>query len=196
MAMDLDEHNVGLVQGVGSVDELNKKFYGQFPYPGPPITFPRLIDPDFERIMLNQALGDFSCRTVPVNARIWVAGCGTNQAVYTALRFPQAEILGSDLSRSSLEIARTNAEKLGINNLTLREESLNFVEYREQFDYVICTGVIHHNADPSIPLRRLAQALSPRGVIEIMVYNLFHRLQATSLQKAVRTLTRSNDKNT
>lgn len=57
-----------------AVDATNREFYGNFPYPPRPMTFPRLEDPEFETVMLNQSLGDFDHRTVPTNAKIWVAG--------------------------------------------------------------------------------------------------------------------------
>lgn len=173
----------------GVVDAANKEFYERFPYPWPPMTFPCLEDPDFETVMLNQSIGDFTHRTIPATGRIWVAGCGTNQAIYTALRFPRAEVVGSDLSEVSLSVAETNAKTLGLSNLKLRQESLNAVEYSREFDYIICTGVIHHNAVPSTPLRNLARALHPNGVLELMVYNRFHRTFTTAFQEAVRVIT-------
>jgi SAM-dependent methyltransferase len=185
-----DGENVVLVESPESVDSVNREFYSRFPYPRPPMTFPRLSDPDFETVMLNQSIGDFSHRTIPTAARVWVAGCGTNQAVYTALKFPGATVLGSDLSPASLDMARRNAAALGITNLNLRQESLNHVTYEDEFDYILCTGVIHHNADPALPLSNIARALRRRGVLELMVYNRYHRIFNTAFQNAVRMLTR------
>lgn len=181
---------------VASVDAANREFYARFPYPGPPMTFPRLEDPLFETVMLNQSLGSYTHDNIPPEAKIWVAGCGTNQALYTALRFPKATVIGSDISPASLDLCLSNSKKLGVNNLTLREESLNCVTYDQQFDYVICTGVIHHNADPSVPLANIARALRPTGVLELMVYNYFHRILTTAFQKAVRMVSRFEGRRT
>jgi SAM-dependent methyltransferase len=185
-----DDVNVILAENPASVDAANQRFYARFPYPWPPQAFPCLADPDFETVMVNQSLGDFSHRTIPADASIWVAGCGTNQAVYTALRFPKARVVGSDLSPASLDICRTTTASLGLTNLTLRQESLNDVAYREDFDYIINTGVIHHNAQPGKVLKNLARAVRPDGVIELMVYNRFHRTRTTAFQKAVRAVSR------
>ncbi|MCJ8270019.1 MAG: methyltransferase domain-containing protein, partial [Psychrosphaera sp.] len=57
-----------------------------------------------------------------------------------------------------------------------------------EFDYVICTGVIHHNAAPEIPLKTLYKALKKDGILELMVYNYYHRIMTTAFQKAIRTL--------
>jgi SAM-dependent methyltransferase len=182
-----DENNLLLVESVDSVDALNANFYGRFPYPWSPAKFDSLEDPRFNTDMLNQAIGDWGHRTVAPDARIWVAGCGTNQAVFTALQFPQARVLGSDVSATSLEICAATAKELGLTNLELKQESLNHVTYREQFDYLICTGVIHHNADPRATLAMLSAALKPDGVMELMVYNRFHWVIPVAFQQAIRT---------
>ncbi len=87
-------------------------------------------------------------------------------------------------------MCRKQAQNVGARNLTLHQESLNDVTYRDEFNYILCTGVIHHNADPARPLANIARALRPDGVLELMVYNRFHRTFTTAFQKAVRTLCR------
>src|SRR6185295_11390114 len=116
------------------------------------------------------------------------AGCGTNQAVLTALRFPKARVVGSDVSSKSLEICSETATQLGVKNLELKEESINQVPYREEFDYIISTGVIHHNASPQATLAKISAALKPDGVLELMVYNRFHWTVPAAFQKAIRLM--------
>ena len=181
-----DEENRVLTESQDSVDGLLAKFYRRFPWPWQPIKFDYLEDADFGINMLNQDLGDFSHRTVPRDAKIWVAGCGTNQALHTALKFPNASVVGSDLSSKSLELCAKNARELGVTNLEVREESLNHVPYKQQFDYVISTGVIHHNADPRVTLEKLSAALKPGGIMELMVYGRYQRITTSTFQKAIR----------
>jgi len=183
-----DEDNLVIVKSIESVDEINAKFYGRFQFPWPPEVLNCPVDPHFETVMLNQGVGSWDHSVVPRVPNIWVAGCGTNQAVITALKFPAATILASDISTASLETATRTAKQLGITNLEFRNESINNTTYREEFDYVICTGVIHHNADPNAPLEKLVKALRPRGVLELMVYNRYHRITTTAFQKAIRIL--------
>jgi SAM-dependent methyltransferase len=183
-----DDENLVLSDSIAAVDELNAEFYGRFPYPWAPVRFERLADPSLEPTALNQTLGDWDHRTVPEAPEVWVAGCGTNQAVYTALRFPRGRVVGTDLSEESLAICADTAAQLGLDNLELRRESINAAAERDRFDLVVCTGVIHHNADPAVPLARLAAAMKPAGVLELMVYNRFHRTLPASFQKAVRIL--------
>ncbi len=186
-----DEHNLELAHSAESVDATNAGFYGRFQYPWKPMVFDCPLDPDFERVMLNQSIGSWDHSAIPRKPKIWIGGCGTNQAVFTALRYPEAIVVGSDLSKNSLETAASSARMVGVTNLTLRQESLNQVKYDGEFDYVICTGVIHHNADPRMPLQSLARALKPGGVMELMVYNRFHRFKTTAFQKAIRLFGKS-----
>lgn len=181
-----DEENRVLAQSQDAVDGLLAKFYRRFPWPWQPIKFDCLRDTDFGINMLNQDIGDFTHSTVPRDAKIWVAGCGTNQALQTALKFPNASVIGSDLSSKSLELCAKNAKELGVTNLEVREESLNHVPYNQQFDYVISTGVIHHNAEPKVTLDKLSAALKPGGIMELMVYARYQRITTTTFQKAIR----------
>lgn len=188
MSKNLGE-NIQFAVGQHEVDKLNSEFYGKIKYPWPPAAFEKVIRQDFWRKMISQDIGYWKSEVIPKGAKIWVAGCGTNQALFTALKFPDAEIIGSDLSKESLEQCRTNAQQLGVTNLELKRESINEVTYSGSFDYIICTGVIHHNSDPQISMDKLAKALKPDGILELMVYNKFHRLTTASFQLAVRMLT-------
>ncbi|MEE9453483.1 MAG: class I SAM-dependent methyltransferase [Paracoccaceae bacterium] len=176
------------------VDAINRDFYGRFNYPWLPMFLPVAPDPTFWPKLTCQEFGDFTHQTIRPDARIWVAGCGTNQAALTALRFPGAEVLGTDVSTRSLEACQSIIDQTGITNLSLEQGSLNAPRHQGEFDYVICTGVIHHNADPELPLQTISKALRPDGVLELMVYNYYHRMHTTAYQKAIRLLGGSPDR--
>src|ERR1041385_520645 len=182
---ETDEQNLQLLRAGESVDKVNAKFYGRFQYPWRPMAFDQVMDPDFETIMLNQTIGSWDHSEFRRNPRVWVAGCGTNQAVFTALRFPGGTVLGSDLSETSLDTAASTARMIGVSNLQLKQESLNDIPYKSEFDYVLCTGVIHHNANPAKTLSRLAESLKPDGLLELMVYNRIHSALPVAFQKAI-----------
>lgn len=183
-----DEQNLVIATSSEHVDKVNAEFYGTFPYPWRPARLDRIMDEDFSRKLLCQAIGDWQCVSIPARPDVWVAGCGTNQAAITALNFPGSKVVGSDISSPSIVLCSHTATELSLNNLELRQESLNHVQYREAFDYVLCTGVIHHNARPEMPLQNLVRALRPHGVLELMVYNRFHRTFTSAFQKAVRIM--------
>jgi len=188
MVSNRDMFNIIGAVSQAAVDETNREFYGKITYPWPQMTYPLYSDPLWGTVFTNQEIGDWTHRRIPARAKIWVAGCGTNQATLTALKFPKAEILATDISTPSLAVCERNLEQLGVKNVQLKEESLNDVKHTEEFDYIVCTGVIHHNADPSIPLSTLAAGLKDGGVLELGVYNYYHRILTTAYQKAMRYL--------
>ncbi|MDR7123082.1 methyltransferase domain-containing protein [Rheinheimera soli] len=185
------DHHLFNLHSAGSlaeVDRINKKFYGRFNFPWNPSMLAKYHDQKFWIKTLNQELGYFDHKRLFEKPKIWVAGCGTNQAVITALKYPDSEVLGTDLSKESLAAARSLAERMNVENLKLEERSINEVEYDNEFDMVICTGVIHHNFDPSSPLASLERALKRNGILELFVYNYYHRITTTSFQKAIRMM--------
>lgn len=186
-----DLFNLTLARSREEVEQANKKFYGRYNYPWQPSVFP-LYQPGIATLFLNQDIGSWQHDHIPAKPRIWVAGCGTNQALFTALKFPDATVLGTDISTASLEVCRRNADQLQVPNLQLEEKSLNDIDYTDAFDYIICTGVVHHNADPAATLHKIAGALKKEGVLELMMYNYYHRLQTTACQRAIRSFYDSN----
>lgn len=182
----MDIFNMTLLESGEEVDQINKKFYGRYNYPWPPLLFqeyPAGVVGKF----ISQDVGYWRHDRLPANPVIWVAGCGTNQALFTALKFPDAQVYATDISTQSLNVCRKNARKIGVTNLHLEEKSLNEIDYREQFDLIFCTGVVHHNAQPVETLGNISRALKKDGMMEFMVYNYYHRILTTACQKAVRT---------
>lgn len=181
-----DLFNLTLVNAAIDADQVNKRFYERFNYPWPAQQF-SAMPPGIARSFLNQDLGYWRHDRISGKLSIWIAGCGTNQALFTALKFPDAEVLGTDLSHSSIRQCTEIAHQIGVKNLTLEVKSLNQIDYEEKFDYIINTGVIHHNADPAFTLKNISRALKKNGVLELMVYNYYHRIVTTACQNAVRS---------
>jgi len=100
---------------------------------------------------------------------VLVAGCGTWQAAKYALCHPAAHVLAIDISPSSLGYTREMAEKFDLKNLELRELAIeNVAGLDRQFDHIICTGVLHHLADPDVGLHALRSVLQPDGATRAM----------------------------
>lgn len=189
-----DHNNILLASDQSTVDQINSVFYSRFNYPWYPREFPVLTDRDFWRKCLCQDIGDWTLSRMPEKMKIWVAGCGTNQAVFTALRYPNAEVIGTDVSAKSIEVCRNTAKQLNVANLVLEKRSINDSLFQDEFDYVICTGVIHHNAHPEVTLKLLRRALAKNGILELMVYNFYHRIITTAFQKAIHIISGSGKK--
>lgn len=115
---------------------------------------------------------------------ILVAGCGTNQAAYYACRNPQWNVLGIDLSDSSLAHQQMLKDKHGLDNLRLIKMNLLDVgNLGETFDFITSTGVLHHLPDPDAGLAALKTVLRPEGVMNLMLYGTSLRLGVYLMQE-------------
>ncbi len=121
--------------------------------------------------------------------RILSAGCGTNQAAILAYTNPACSVLGIDLSEASLAHEQFLKDKHGLANLRLEQRDLRDVATMGgEFDYIMCTGVLHHMRDPDEGLRALAAGLSRDGVLMAMLYGAHARHGIYLLQDVFRRL--------
>jgi SAM-dependent methyltransferase len=108
---------------------------------------------------------------------ILIAGCGTSQAARWAARYPEATVVGIDISPASLDATQRLVERHQLDNLELRETPVEDVGgLGIEFDQIVCTGVLHHLADPPAGLRALRDVLAPEGALQLMVYARYGRL--------------------
>src|SRR3954453_20206668 len=121
--------------------------------------------------------------------RILVAGCGTIQAAYAAYMNKTDEVVGVDLSETSLGPERFLQERHGLENLKLyRGDLLDVGGLRRRFDVIICSGVLHHMADPAAGLSALRDVLEPEGVMVLMLYGQAARVGVYMLQDVFRRI--------
>ena len=120
---------------------------------------------------------------------ILVAGCGTSQAARHALRNPGVEVVGIDVSATSIEHTERLVDRHGIANLSVHRLPIEQVgDLGRQFDHVVCTGVLHHLADPAAGLRALRDVLAPGGAVTLMVYARYGRFGVEMIQDYARRL--------
>ena len=121
--------------------------------------------------------------------KILVAGCGTVQAAYTAHMNPRDEVVGIDLSEASLAHERFLQERHGLANLKLyKGDLLEIATLGERFDVILCTGVLHHMAQPASGLTALREVFAPDGVMVLMLYGATVRTGVYMLQDAFRRM--------
>jgi SAM-dependent methyltransferase len=121
--------------------------------------------------------------------KILVAGCGTIQAAYAALMNADDEVVGIDLSEASLAHERFLQERHGLRNLHLfKGDLLDAALLGRQFDVILCTGVLHHMAEPAAGLAALRGVLTPDGVMVLMLYGQTVRTGVYMLQDAFRRI--------
>ena len=120
---------------------------------------------------------------------VLVAGCGTWQSAKHALCHPAASVVGIDLSPTSLEHTEKLKRKYNLKNLETQQLPLeNAADLDQQFDLIVCTGVLHHLADPGAGLRALRSVLKPDGAMYLMVYAPYGRTGVYMLQEYCRRL--------
>ena len=125
--------------------------------------------------------------------RVLVAGGGTGDAtIFLAeqLRDTDAKIVHLDLSQASTNIARQRAQVRDLDNITWLNESLLALPALglAKFDYINCSGVLHHLADPDAGLCALLTVLKDDGALGIMVYAQYGRTGVYQLQSLMRLL--------
>ena len=165
-------------------------FYERYPYPPPidDLAAYRQRWQDRERRRADFHLF-WPTRPYREDHSILVAGCGTSQAAKYAIRWPAARITGIDFSATSIRHTEQLKRKYGLDNLLIAQLPLERVgELGETFDQVICTGVLHHLADPALGLRALRSVLEPQGAMHLMVYAPYGRTGIYMLQEFCRRI--------
>lgn len=123
--------------------------------------------------------------------RVLVAGGGTGDAtVYLAeqLKHHGAHIVHLEMNRASTAIARERAHIRGLDNIEWIDDSVLSLPTLslEPFDYIHCSGVLHHLQDPDAGLRVLRAVLKPGGALGLMVYARAGRSGVNQLQQMLR----------
>ncbi len=86
---------------------------------------------------------------------VLIAGCGTSQAAKHALRQPADQVVGIDISGTSIRQTEVLKRKYHLTNLELYQLAVERVgELDRRFDKIVCTGVLHHLPDPDLGLQR------------------------------------------
>ena len=192
--------NLGGMTGLSPVDGVRAQ-YEELPYPArdPRDEAIRLITGTPSHILeINHYL--FSGRLNFIRPfRALVAGGGTGDACIMlaqqlADRRCPGEVVYLDLSTASRAICEARAKARGLRNIQFLTGSLldlptvNSGQDIGKFDYIDCTGVLHHLPDPSAGMKALASVLQPEGGIGVMLYGQYGRTGVYPLQEILRTL--------
>jgi tetratricopeptide (TPR) repeat protein/ubiquinone/menaquinone biosynthesis C-methylase UbiE len=124
--------------------------------------------------------------SVPFSAiespEILIAGCGTGkQAIATAKRLINSQVMALDLSLASLAYAIRKAQELNCKNLEfVHGDLLDLAEIDLLVDVIECSGVLHHLEDPKQGLEILANKLRPGGWMKLGLYSQLARQSVTA----------------
>ncbi len=163
--------------------------YEQWPYPDIPM-IGSVRRADTWQINLRYLADRCGVEMPPLRPRILIVGCGTFQPYVFALANPNADILATDISKKSLDIARYRNILHGMTNVHYQLLDLNRPETYPDgpFDYIECYGVLMNLNDPSNVLTELVARLSKNGIVRVMVYPYFSRQRIFQIQRLARIL--------
>lgn len=167
-----------------------REFYTSHPYPPPLENLDRARDLyQDENVLRAEYHLLWPNKSYRADLDVLVAGCGTWQAAKYALCHPAARVVGVDVSTTSLDHTRRLKQKYELTNLETQPVPIeNVNELDRGFDLIICTGVLHHLADPEAGLRALRSVLKPDGAMYLMVYAPYGRAGVYMLQEYCRRL--------
>jgi len=161
-----------------------RDFYERYPYPPPADNLEkyRRLWQDQQRRRADYHLF-WPTRPYKEDQSILIAGCGTSQAAKHALRWPAAEVTGIDCSATSVRHTEELKEKYKLENLQVHQLAIDCIrDLGMTFDQIVCTGVLHHLADPDAGLSALRSVLKPDGAMHLMVYAPYGRTGIYMLQ--------------
>ena len=169
--------------------------YMDYPYP--------FRDPEDERTrllsLMGESLGEINHwlfqgkQDFKKGFRVLVAGGGTGDcSTYLGeqLKDTDAEIVYLDFSKASMEIAKKRAEIRGIKNITWINDSIFNIPKLKlgKFDFINCSGVLHHLSSPDDGIKILSDSLKEEGAANIMVYGLYGRTGVYQVQDIMRMI--------
>lgn len=116
-----------------------------------------------------------AARIKPSPHRVLDLGCGTGRLLHAAAaRFPNAELLGADISAGMLEQAQARTQaQTAFQYRRTRHREIAFLQadaahlplVTAAFDVVTCTASSHHWPDPQPALAELRRVTAPEGLL-------------------------------
>ncbi|MFQ5428882.1 MAG: carbamoyltransferase N-terminal domain-containing protein [Phycisphaerae bacterium] len=157
----------------GDVTDIVKQFYEEHP-------FPNYDEDESVRSLITKSRRGIYARLlgeqIPYNSRVLEVGCGTGQ-LSNFLGVGCRSVIGTDLCMNSLRLAEGFRRKHELARVRFLQMNLFKPALKpEQFDVVLCNGVLHHTSDPYGGFRSIAALVKPGGHIVIGLYNTYGRL--------------------
>jgi SAM-dependent methyltransferase len=168
---------------VADVTEKVKAFYEENP-------FPNYDDHDTLRSLIEKArrsgLSRALDRAIPYNSTVLEVGCGTGQLT-NFLGISCRRVIGTDICLNSLRLGQQFREESKLHRVRFVQMNLFRPCFEpNQFDVILCCGVLHHTSDPFGGFQALLPLLKLGGHIVIGIYNRYGRLMTDLRRQAFR----------
>ena len=165
------------------VTDVVKAFYEETP-------FPNYEEHESARSLIDKSRSGLYARrlneTIPYNSAVLDVGCGTGQLA-NFLGMSCRRVIGTDASMASLRLGEAFRQKHGLSRVRFLQMNLFRPALRpEEFDVVLCNGVLHHTADPFGGFESIARLVKPGGHIVVGLYNRYGRILSGMRRAAFR----------
>ena len=118
---------------------------------------------------------------------VLIAGCGTGRHTIASERYLNSNILGIDLSLTSLVYAKRKILELGFKNIEfLHADILQLKELNKKFDVIESVGTLHHMRDPLEGLKVLTDILKPGGFLKLGLYSEIGRIHIARARELIK----------
>lgn len=99
------------------------------------------------------------------------AGCGGGRYLVALSRLEAKEVKGIDISDEAVTAANERLKERKLNQAEALAVSVLDIPFPDNyFDYVVCSGVLHHTPDPYRGFQELVRVIKPKGKIFLSVY--------------------------
>ena len=142
-----------------------RAMYEKYPYPAP-LAGDNLIFDLANVVGFTFPEEDFAGKT------IIDFGCGTgHRLVGLAQRFPDAKVIGIDISAASIAVAQKLADANQVENISFFEHDILEYRHPDGADLITSTGVIHHLENPQAGFSSISGNLREEGFALIWLYH-------------------------
>ena len=149
--------------------------------------FPNYKDDDDKQSILEKGnrniLASQFKKFIGYNKKVLEVGCGTGQLSIFFSIGNNNEIVGFDPTIQSLNLAKSFVEKNEIKNIEfVNADIFDDVLVDDYFDFIWCSGVLHHTKNPYQAFEVISKSLKRDGYILLGLYNKIGRIR-TILRK-------------
>jgi ubiquinone/menaquinone biosynthesis C-methylase UbiE len=151
---------------ISSVEQRTGKLYGGLWSQYDDDLFIKSLELFKDRWLANNESPDFF-----TGKRCLDVGCGGGRYSLAMARMGAKSVVGVDVSESGLKDAAMRGERIGYSNVTFKQATALELPFADaEFDFVCCSGVLHHTRSVEKGLHEIHRVLKPGGSMYLLLY--------------------------